>query len=129
MPPTSSASASGHGATTDLGFVPAEVALRAFAAADIDSAVIYYRTEAGPAVALDFVEALEAAIGHFSRHPLAGSLRFAYELDIPGLRCWSLRRFPYLVFYLTAHDDRVDIWRVLHARRDIPASLATDPRP
>ena len=129
MPPTSSASASGHGATTDLGIVPAEVALRAPAAADIDSAVIYYRTEAGPAVALDFVEALEAAIGHLGRHPRAGSLRFAYELGIPGLRCWSLQRFPYLVFYLTAHDDRVDVWRVLHARRDIPASLATDPRP
>ncbi len=109
--------------------MPAEVALRALAAADIDSAVVYYRTEACPAVALDFVEALEAAIGHLSQHPLAGSLRFAYELGIPGLRCWSLRRFPYLVFYLTAHDDRVDVWRVLHARRDIPASLATDPRP
>ena len=114
--------------TTEPGIVPAEVALRALAAADIDSAVIYYRTEAGPAVALDFVEALEAATDHLS-HPRAGSLRFAYELDIPGLRCWSLRRFPYLVFYLTAHDDRVDVWRVLHARRDIPASLATDPRP
>ena len=107
--------------------MPAEVALRALATADIDSAVIYYRTEAGPAVALDFVEALEAAIDHLSQHPRVGSLRFAYELDIPGLRCWSLQRFPYLVFYLTAHDDRVDVWRVLHARRDIPASLATDP--
>ena len=126
MAPTSSASASGHGATPESGTVPAEVTLRALAAADIDSAVTYYRTEAGPAVALDFVEALEAAIGHLGRHPLAGSLRFAYELDIPGLRCWSLRRFPYLVFYLTDRDDRVDVWRVLHARRDIPASLATD---
>lgn len=106
--------------------MPAEVTLRTLAAADIDSAVTYYGTEAGPAVALDFVEALETAIGHLSRHPLAGSLRFAYELDIPGMLCWSLRRFPYLVFYLTDHDDRVDVWRVLHARRDIPASLATD---
>ena len=109
--------------------MPAEVALRALAAADVDSAVIYYRTEAGPAVALDFVEALEAASGHLGRHPRAGSLRFAYELDIPDLRCWSLRRFPYLVFYLADQDDRIGVWRVLHARRDIPASLATDPRP
>ena len=103
-----------------------QVDLRAPAAADIEAAVAHYRDQAGPKTALDFVDALEAAIDHLRRHPRIGSLRFAFELEIPGLRSWSLQRFPYIVFYVP-DDDRIDIWRVLHARRDIPAYLTSDP--
>lgn len=103
-----------------------QVDLRAPAAADIEAAVAHYRDQAGPITALDFVDALEAAIDHLRRHPRIGSLRFAFELEIPGLRSWALQRFPYIVFYVT-DDHRVDIWRVLHARRDIPAYLTSDP--
>ncbi len=99
--------------------------LRALAANDIDAAVTYYRNEAGQQIALDFVDALEAAITHLRQHPLTGSLRFAYELEIPELRSWPLRKFPYLIFYVP-EDDRIDIWRVLHAQRDIPAYLTSD---
>jgi toxin ParE1/3/4 len=42
------------------------------------------------------------------------------ELEIPALRCWQLERFPYLVFYVE-RDDHIDVWRVLHGHRDIPA--------
>jgi toxin ParE1/3/4 len=31
-----------------------------------------------------------------------------------------LWRFPYLVFYLE-RADCIDVWRVLHAQRDIPS--------
>jgi len=31
-----------------------------------------------------------------------------------------LTRFPHLVFYFE-RDDYIDVWRVLHGRRDIPA--------
>ena len=34
----------------------------------------------------------------------------------------SLRRFPYLVFFID-HEERVEIVRVLHAHRDIAAEL------
>jgi toxin ParE1/3/4 len=57
-----------------------------------------------------------------SRHPGAGASRYAYELDIPGLRSWPLRRFPYLIFYME-QADHIDVWRVLHGRRDIPALM------
>ena len=50
----------------------------------------------------------------------AGSPRYAHELNLPGLRFWPLTRFPYLVFYFE-HDNYVDVWRVLHQQRDIPA--------
>lgn len=79
--------------------------LRALAAKDIDASD---RNEANPQIALDFVDALEAAINHLRQHPLTGSLRFAYELEIPELRSWPLQKFPYLIFYLPDRD-RIDI--------------------
>ena len=102
-----------------------QIDLRALAAADIEAAVDHYREEAGPQVALDFIDALEAAISHLHHYPNSGSLRFAFELEIPGLRSWSLQQFPYLIFYVP-QDDRIDIWRLLHARRDIPAHLTAE---
>ncbi len=96
--------------------------IRQLAADDIDTIVSRYRDDAGPEVAVDFVDQLEAAIEHLLSHPLTGSLRFAFELEIPDLRSWPLNRFPYLVFYV-AGDEHIDIWRVLHARRDTPPAL------
>jgi toxin ParE1/3/4 len=104
------------------------VRLRRVAADDIDNALGYYVQEAGTAVAQRFVTALERATDSIAKNPRSGSLRFAYELEIPDLRCWPLSRFPYLVFYVD-RAEHVDVWRVLHTRRDIPATLAdTDDR-
>ncbi|WP_419926158.1 type II toxin-antitoxin system RelE/ParE family toxin [Candidatus Poriferisocius sp.] len=100
--------------------------LRALAANDVEAAVDYYREEAGHGTALDFVTALEAAISHLQQHPFTGSLRFAFELEIPDLRNWPLQKFPYLIFY-KATGNRIDIWRILHARRDVPAHLSSTP--
>lgn len=100
--------------------------LRSAAERDIEDAVTYYRDEAGHQIALDFLDALESAITHLCQYPLSGSLRFAFELEIPDLRSWVLPRFPYLLFYVP-DDDRIDVWRVLHARRDIPTFLTAHP--
>ena len=97
--------------------LPRERALR-----DIDEAVDYYLTEAGERVALGFIDALEQAFQTIGRHPAAASPRYAHELALPGLRSHLLKRYPYLVFYVE-QNDRIDVWRVLHAKRDIPASL------
>jgi toxin ParE1/3/4 len=99
------------------------VQLRRRAADDIDAALDHHRSEAGRAVAVRFVDAVERALIHVARHPRNGSLRFAYELGIPELRCWPIPRFPYLIFYVD-HDNQIDVWRVLHTRRDVPAALA-----
>lgn len=88
--------------------------------ADIEEALAYYLKEAGEAVALGFIDALERAYTHISRQPVTGSPRYAHELDLPGLRAWPLTRYPYLVFYVE-RPDRIDVWRVLHEQRDIPA--------
>lgn len=89
---------------------------------DIEQAIDNYRREAGEAVAIGFVDALEHAYRHIARYPDSGSTRYAYELGLPGLRSWLLKRYPYLIFFME-HDDHIDVWRVLHAERDIPAWL------
>lgn len=96
--------------------------LRARARADVDTIVDAYLAEAGERVALAFVAALERAIAHVEGHPATGSLRYADLAGRPGLRFWPIRRFPHLVFYME-EDRTLDIWRVLHARRDIPEAL------
>lgn len=35
---------------------------------------------------------------------------------------WPLARDPHLVFYVE-REDCIDVWRVLHGKRDIPAWL------
>lgn len=95
---------------------------RAQARRDIDQAIDYYLAEAGERVALRFLDALEATIRGLERAPAAGSPRYAYELGIAGLRSRLLKRFPYIVFYVE-RDDHIEVWRVLHAKTDIPAWL------
>jgi toxin ParE1/3/4 len=99
------------------------VQLRRVAADDIDAALEYHLHEAGADVARRFLSAVERTLVAIGRTARSGSLRFAYELEIPDLRCWPLTRYPHLVFYVE-HADHVDVWRLLHTRRDIPTTLA-----
>ncbi len=101
------------------------VQLRERAATDIDIAADHYRSESGADVALRFIDAIERAVGQIARSPQSGSLRFAYELEIPGLRVRPIARFPYLVFYVT-DEDVVDVWRVPHTKRDFPSAIADE---
>jgi toxin ParE1/3/4 len=96
------------------------VILRALADRDVHEAIDHYLGEGAEQAALKFIDALEQALQHIGRHPATGSPRYAHELDLPGLRCWQVKGYPHLVFYVE-RDDHVDVWRVLHGSRDIPA--------
>lgn len=96
--------------------------LRALAAADIEDASDHYRDHVGEPTSLDFVDAVERGIRRISRSPSVGSLHFAYEFGLPDLRVWAPERFPYVVFYVAA-DEEIDVWRVLHSRRDLATAL------
>ena len=98
------------------------VVLRERARRDIDEAIEHYLAEAGQAIAISFIDALEDTFRRISEHPESGSPRHAHELGILGLRFQSTGRFPYLVFYIE-REAELDIWRVLHAARDIPAGM------
>lgn len=90
------------------------------ASQDVDEAIAYYLAVDAEAAAIGFVDALERAYAHIGRHPATGSTRYAHELDLPGLRTWRLNRYPHLVFYME-QADHIDVWRVLHGQRDVPA--------
>ena len=101
---------------------PKVVIPRVQAELDIQETLEYYFVEAGSEIALAFVDALEIAVAHISRHPAAGSPRYAHELSLPGLRHWPVKGFPYLIFYIE-QPQHIDVWRLLHSQRDIPARM------
>ena len=96
--------------------------LREVARHDVEDAIDYSIGEGGETLALRLVDDLERALDLIARYPAAGSPRLGYELQLPGVRSRALQGFPYLVVYVE-QEDFVDIWRVLHGRRDVPAWL------
>jgi toxin ParE1/3/4 len=99
------------------------VVQRSQADRDINGTIAYYLEQRAVDAAMGFIDALEKAYGHIGRHPAAGSPRYAHELNLPDLRSWLVPGYPYVVFYVE-RDDHIDVWRVLHAKRDIPAWMA-----
>jgi len=95
---------------------------RAAADQDVQGIVDYYREQAGAEIASNFVDALQSATTRLARQPAAGSPRYAHKLGIQGLRTWPLHGFPYRVFYFE-YSGSIEVWRVLHERRDIPTHL------
>ncbi len=103
-----------------------DVRLRPAARRDVAIAARWYGENAGEAVALRFVEAVRImGLAHVGDHPASGSTRHGVASGIPEMRSWLLRGFPYLIFYHD-HGQWLDVWRVLHASRDLPAWLATE---
>jgi len=96
--------------------------LRPLARADIGAILAYCRTEGGATLAKQFAQHLEGALSTLAAHPAIGSRRYADLLQIPGLRSWPIGKTAYLILYID-ELERIDIWRVLHGRRDISALL------
>lgn len=89
---------------------------------DIDGAVTRYLGEAGPRVAIAFIDDLQSAMSRIASYPSLGSARFELVTEIPDVRAFPLRNHPYLAIY-TDDPDAVRVHRVLHTRRDIGAAL------
>lgn len=90
---------------------------------DVENEVSYYLANGdSQQAALGFIAAIEQAYERLATHPDIGSLRYAYELDIPGLRSWPLERYSHLILYIQ-RETHIEIWRVLNSKRDIPAWL------
>lgn len=102
---------------------PKSVVPRATAQRDIEEAITHYLDETGPEVAVRFIDSVEQAFRHIAGSPASGPPRYGHELNLPGLRSWPLGSYPRLVFYMVGRGQ-VDVWRVLHGQRDIPAWMA-----
>ena len=95
---------------------------RGDAKADISAINAHYRTEAGPGTAGRFRTATAQAMALIKQNPGIGSPRIGHLLNMADLRVWPITGFPYLIFYIHEHGQ-VDVLRILHSARDIPASL------
>ncbi|PPU72803.1 MULTISPECIES: type II toxin-antitoxin system RelE/ParE family toxin [Xanthomonas] len=99
---------------------------RPLALQDVKAAAAWYGSAAGTQRELAFIKALESAVAMIALHPDVGSSRYAMLLQLPEIRSWPLKGYPYLLFY-TAHADDIVIWRVLQMQRDIPAWMMDSP--
>lgn len=93
---------------------------RPLAVRDVDDVAAWYAEQGGVKLELAFIESLQAATALMAAHPGIGSPRHATVLNISGLRSWPLKKFPQWIFYIE-HETHLDVWRVLHSERDIPA--------
>lgn len=98
------------------------IRLRPAAAADVRAIVEHYRTDSGPGIALAFTDQLQRLLVNMASARDGGSPRLAPALDLPGLRVWSLPRFPQLVLAFE-RPDHFDVLRVIHGKRDLPAAF------
>ncbi len=89
--------------------------------ADIDlvSAVAFYEKEKRT-LGQRFLKEFRLLVISICRNPGIGSQRYSHL--IPGLRVRHIAGFPYLVLYLE-RDAAIEVIRVLHIRRDLPAAL------
>ncbi len=92
---------------------------------DLDRACDHYIVEAGPEVAEAFLIEFERVANLISRSPELGSPRYGFESDLSGVRFRSMKKFPYIVFYVET-DYSIDVWRVLHGKMDI-LGILVDP--
>ena len=93
---------------------------RSTARRDAADSAYWYATQADHATGERFLAAVDAGLAHVSRRPASGSQRYSVPLNLEGLRFWPVQKFPHLIFYIE-RDTHLDIWRVLHAQRAIPA--------
>jgi toxin ParE1/3/4 len=99
------------------------------AAADIVAIADHLSASAGPAVALRFIDAIEAAYALLSAHPASGSPRHAHvmpELPVP-LRFHPIRHFERVLVYYLDQPDAVEVIRVWDASGGLDALLEEAP--
>ena len=89
---------------------------------DIHSVINYYIDQQAAKAGSEFLVALEKAYNFIGRFPDVGSRRLGIAMRLPELRTWPLTKFPYSFIYMWDVIG-IDIFRLLHHKRDIPNYL------
>jgi plasmid stabilization system protein ParE len=96
--------------------------------ADMVKQVDWYRDKAGPAVATQYVNAVEATLLRLAKMPGLGRPRFNNWPELAGMRSYCAQR-PYqrhLIFY-RFDDNMLYAERVIQGSRDLPRRLLQSP--
>jgi toxin ParE1/3/4 len=77
-----------------------------------------------------FAAALTIATDRLSERPEIGSPRYSDHPDLQGMRYFPLERYEnYLLFYrIVETENVVEIVRIVHGARDLPALFGTGER-
>ncbi|QDT63689.1 type II toxin-antitoxin system RelE/ParE family toxin [Calycomorphotria hydatis] len=78
-----------------------------------------YLAEQDLSIADHFLDRLENLLDALKHQPAIGT---PCEELIAGLRSMTIRRYPYVLYYLQ-HDDEITIIRILHAARDVSSII------
>ena len=89
---------------------------------DVAAQAHYLASAASRAVALRFLNDFDAALVRLREFPRIGTLWPSDNPELQGLRRLQMRTFPVSIFYLD-REPHVEIVRVLHGNRDLPALL------
>jgi len=98
------------------------VRVRPRADAEID-ALADYIAQDNPPAALRFLDAVQKTFDLIGEQPGIGSRRYAHLPLLGEVRVWPVADFEkHLVFYIE-RPGYIDVLRILHGARDIPAAL------
>jgi toxin ParE1/3/4 len=90
---------------------------------DLDQAFNYYLENAGAKVAEDFAVDFARTARLISEFPALGSPKHSFDTGLEKIRFWSMKKFPYLIFY-SEEENHIDVWRVLHSHMNISEHLS-----
>jgi len=90
---------------------------------DLEELVSYYLKEAQPTDALRLMDNAERAFDQIIVLPKIGALLDLDELPYEDIRRWHIQGFKHLIIFYREVAGGIEIIRVLHSARDIPALL------
>jgi len=94
---------------------------------DTLDAIDYYRINPESLITENFSIFFDDALEQVGQHPNIGSPRAALDLDLEGIKSWSLKRFSHQIYY-KVFIDHIELCRVLHPKRDISRAMLSRQR-
>lgn len=93
------------------------------AATDLEELADHFLRHAGHAVALRFIDRAERAFNQLVATPGIGAPLGLDELPYEDIRRWHIGGFDRLMILYRPTADGIEVIRVLHTARDLPAVL------
>jgi len=89
---------------------------------DLDEHYLYIRRDS-PEAAVRLLRAADSTFRQLARTPYLGAEFPVQRPDLAGLRIWQVEGFRNYVIYYRPIEGGIEVVRVLHAARDVPAAL------
>ena len=79
-----------------------------------------------PRTALRFLDAAEKTFALLARFPQLGAQHPCLPESLRQIRCFPVKRFATFVVFYLVKDDGIEVIRVLHGARNMPAVFAAE---